>query len=359
MNSSGGLATKTGYGEGQGITIALRRPDKIIGEMRPPPACFADGAVHPGALIGFACELSAAGAALHLPPGRSSGAGQIQATMLADCRSPLVSGESLLVHAGAGAMLWQTSLHDAQGVPVAVIAHSRILSGARQGEGPAASQEAAPIPKPAKSVKAERSEDGEALPTAEIRRRQIVDAACEVIARKGFANATIREIAAAAGLHVPTMYQYIDSKEALLELVYSYAIRQLHAGVDQASAGRRTARDRLHAIITLLLDNGDRYRRQVGVLNREFRSLPRESQQRVLREYGLLHEQLAAAVNAGIAAGEFRPVNPIIMAHVLETICDIWPLRQFAVRDIGLPAFKEEVMRLIDASLGSDRATAG
>jgi len=155
------------------------------------------------------------------------------------------------------------------------------------------------------------------------------------------------------------MYQYIDSKEALLELVYSYAIRQLHAGVDQATAGSRTARDRLHAIITLLLDNGDRYRRQVGVLNREFRSLPRESQQRVLREYGGLHEQLAAAVNAGIAAGEFRPVNPVIMAHVLETICDIWPLRQFAVREIGLPAFKEEVMRLIDASLGSDPAAAG
>src|SRR5690242_20584140 len=134
MNSSGGAAARPGYAEGQGITIALRRPDKIIGEMRAPSSCVTEGAVHPGALIGFACRLSAAGAALHLQPGQSSGAGQVQATMLADCRSPLVSGESLLVHAGAGAMLWQTSLHDAKGAPVAVIAHSRILPGARQSE---------------------------------------------------------------------------------------------------------------------------------------------------------------------------------------------------------------------------------
>ncbi len=48
---------------------------------------------------------------------------------------------------------------------------------------------------------------------------------------------------------------------------------------------------------------------------------------------------------------EFRPVNSVIMANVLEAICDIWALRQFAVRDIGLPAFKDEIMRLIDASL--------
>jgi AcrR family transcriptional regulator len=356
MNSSRGGPRKAPCTEDPGITIALRRPDKVVGEMRTPPSSLADGVVHPGALVGFACELAAIGASQHLPPAQSSAAGQIQATLLAECRSPLVSGESVLVHAGAGAMLWQTSLHDAHGVPVAVIAHSRILPApaARAGEASAK----APAAAKAKSLKADRSADGAVLSLAEVRRRQIVDAACEVIARKGFANATIREIAAAAGLHVPTMYQYIDSKEALLELVYSYAIRQLHAGLDQATAGCRTARDRLHATIAVLLDNGDRYRRQVGVLNREFKSLPRDSQQRVLREYGGFHEHLAGVVGAGIEAGEFRPVNPVVMAHVLETICDIWPLRQFAMREIGLPAFKEEILRLVDASLGRGAGAA-
>ena len=47
------------------------------------------------------------------------------------------------------------------------------------------------------------------------------------------------------------------------------------------------------------------------------------------------------------------------MANVLEAICDIWALRQFAVRDIGLPAYKDEIMRLIDASLRIEPDGAG
>ena len=52
-------------------------------------------------------------------------------------------------------------------------------------------------------------------------------------------------------------------------------------------------------------------------------------------------------------------VNSVLMANVREAIRDIWALRQFAVRDIGLPAFKEEIMRLIDASLRVEAAGAG
>jgi AcrR family transcriptional regulator/acyl-coenzyme A thioesterase PaaI-like protein len=350
-----GPATQGGYAERHGITIALRRPEKITGEMRVPPASLVEGSVHPGALIGFACELASVGTSLQLSPGQSAAPAQIQTTMLMDCRSTSVTGETIPLHAGGPTMIWQTSLHDAAGALVAVVTQSRAVvdKEGRPDEPRAVLQEAARVPaaKLPRNAKAEAGEEVTALPVAEIRRQQIVDAACGIIARKGFANATIREIAAAAGLHVPTMYQYIDSKEALLELVYHFAIRQLHAGLEQASAGCLTARDRLHATIAALLDNCDRYRRQSGVLNREFRSLPREAQQRVLQEYRGFHDHLAGVVAAGVEAGEFRPVNSVIMANVLEAICDIWALRQFAVRDIGLRAFKDEIMRLIDASL--------
>jgi len=340
-----GAASKGRHGERHGITITRQGPEKIAGEMRMAPASLADGRVNPGALIGFACELAAIGNALQLAPGQSAGPAQIQASMLTDCHSTLVTAETIPLHAGGRTMIWQTSLHDAAGVLVAVVTQSFAIVD--RPERPLSQEE-----RPAKPRRNGNPEaEGSALPVAEIRRQQIVNAACDIIARKGFANATIREIAAAAGLHVPTMYQYIDSKEALLELVYRYAIRQLHAGLDQATAGCLTARERLHATIAVLLENCDRYRRQAGVLNREFRSLPRGAQQRVLQEYRGFHDHLAGVVAAGVEAGEFRPVNAVLMANVLEAICDIWALRQFAVREIGLPAFKEEILRLIDASL--------
>jgi AcrR family transcriptional regulator/acyl-coenzyme A thioesterase PaaI-like protein len=359
-NSMGGLATKGRFAERHGITITRQGPEKIGGEMRVPPASLVEGSVHPGALIGFACELASIGTSLELAPGQSAAPAQIQTTMLMDCRSTLVTAEAIPLHAGGRTTIWQTSLHDAAGALVAVVTQScAVVDQAARPDELLSISEESPAAKLPRNGKAAGEEEGGALPVAEIRRQQIVNAACDIIARKGFANATIREIAAAAGLHVPTMYQYIDSKEALLELVYRFAIRQLHAGLEQASAGCLTARDRLHATIAVLLDNCDRHRRQAGVLNREFRSLPRGAQQRVLQEYRGFHNHLAGVVAAGVDAGEFRPVNSVLMANVLEAICDIWALRQFAVRDIGLPAFKDEIMRLIDASLRVEQDATG
>ncbi len=48
---------------------------------------------------------------------------------------------------------------------------------------------------------------------ADRRRQQIFVGACEVIARKGFAAASMREIAKAASITIPTMYKYIETKK--------------------------------------------------------------------------------------------------------------------------------------------------
>lgn len=48
------------------------------------------------------------------------------------------------------------------------------------------------------------------------RRTQILDAATEVFAQKGFHRATIKQIASAAGVADGTIYNYFDNKTALL-----------------------------------------------------------------------------------------------------------------------------------------------
>jgi TetR/AcrR family transcriptional regulator, repressor for uid operon len=51
------------------------------------------------------------------------------------------------------------------------------------------------------------------------RRRQIVAAAMECFARKGFARATIADICRAAGVSPGHLYHYFPSKEALIEAI--------------------------------------------------------------------------------------------------------------------------------------------
>ncbi|RME49031.1 MAG: TetR/AcrR family transcriptional regulator [Caldilineae bacterium] len=54
------------------------------------------------------------------------------------------------------------------------------------------------------------------LAATEARRKQILDAAAQVFAQKGFHRATIREIARTAGIAEGTIYNYFRNKEDLL-----------------------------------------------------------------------------------------------------------------------------------------------
>lgn len=50
----------------------------------------------------------------------------------------------------------------------------------------------------------------------EVRRNQILDAATQVFAEKGFHRSTIRDVAKAAGIADGTIYNYFENKDALL-----------------------------------------------------------------------------------------------------------------------------------------------
>jgi len=78
---------------------------------------------------------------------------------------------------------------------------------------------------------------------AEARTREITDAAYRVFARRGFAEATMQEIADEAGLSVGALYQYFDSKDDMVIAAGTY-VRERHAAmIDQALAGAGTIED--------------------------------------------------------------------------------------------------------------------
>src|SRR5271169_1850160 len=72
--------------------------------------------------------------------------------------------------------------------------------------------------------------------TAGQRRRQLVAVALELFARRGYRAATMDDIAEAAGVTKPLVYQHFSSKRALyLELVESVS-KELLAAIAEATA---------------------------------------------------------------------------------------------------------------------------
>jgi AcrR family transcriptional regulator len=98
----------------------------------------------------------------------------------------------------------------------------------------------------------------------------ILNAACEIIARRGFHQASIRDIARAAGLSLAGLYHYVGGKDELLFLVLDRSLDRLIASLDQALGDSRTPETRLLALIRTHLDFAFHHTAALRVINRDY-----------------------------------------------------------------------------------------
>lgn len=82
---------------------------------------------------------------------------------------------------------------------------------------------------------------------ADQRRRQLLDIACRVFADSGFHASAMDDIAGAAGVTKPVLYQHFASKRALFTEVLRDVGGQLMASLGTATGGATTGRDRVQA----------------------------------------------------------------------------------------------------------------
>ncbi len=251
------------------------------------------------------------------------------------------TGSTLTAKAGLLARLvdhcvWQISFAEPDGT---VVAHAVL----KRRPHPTEVVPAAALPSAASDLRAAQP--------AERQRDHIAEAAAAVIAAKGFAHATVREIAEAAGMHVPTLYTHIASKHDLLELVYTWSMDRILVDVGQATANCRSAREKVAAIMAAMIARADENKRLVGVLNRELRSLPHGARERVLDRYRVILHELAKVIAEGVAAGEFRPVDPAVVANIIDAACDMRALRPFSFDAMALAEFERHILAFIDAGL--------
>lgn len=64
-------------------------------------------------------------------------------------------------------------------------------------------------------------------PSAESRRQQILDAACDQVRRSGFHGASMADIAKAAGLSVGQIYRYFENKEAIIAAIVAQDLAEM------------------------------------------------------------------------------------------------------------------------------------
>lgn len=98
-------------------------------------------------------------------------------------------------------------------------------------------------------------------------RSRILEAALSVFQERGFAQATMREIATEAGVAVGAAYYYFDSKDALVMAFYERAQEEMHRETVAALDKAKTLETRLRAIISAKFRYFAPNRRLLGALS--------------------------------------------------------------------------------------------
>jgi AcrR family transcriptional regulator len=135
----------------------------------------------------------------------------------------------------------------------------------------------------------------------------IVDAAARVFERRGYADATLDNIAAEAGISKPTIYQYVRGKQHLLEIIVEQVIYPLRFGLQEVAQGEDvTAQQKLEAYIRLQVRSATRYKVFYQVLLADQHQLSEVGLRNYLSWARQIDRATSSLLKEGIDAGIVR-----------------------------------------------------
>ena len=344
--------TMARHAPGSFLDIDVRSSSKelVVGDLRLFPHQFtADGVVDSGVVMAFGNYVASHGASLELPAGCTNTTIESRTTFLNPCATDQLVAKARPLSRHPHVSVWRTIVYGADDQVVAEITQTE--SVAPETANPNNLTEFPSVAKARNSVLkiygSDREEGTKLSDVAVERRKQIFRGACDVIADKGFANAAVRDIAAAAGMPVPTMYQYINGKEDLLALIYESYMGEINVRVEASISEDMSSTEKLKAAIRADIESNDVHHRYVKLLFQETRSLNAEGRARVNTLDGAHIAMLREILEEGVAAGEFDVDDAELAANYIFFLCAIWTLRYWSIGNHGVDAIIDSIVRFV------------
>jgi TetR/AcrR family transcriptional regulator, cholesterol catabolism regulator len=166
------------------------------------------------------------------------------------------------------------------------------------------------------------------------RQSEISNAALRLFVEKGFNETSMREIAQAADAGKSTLYDYFKTKDDILASYFETEIRMVTEQAAAVIEKAGPAEEKLHQILLTqlktLTDNKYFYLK----LSNEVQRLSPASQKRLQVSRHRYQDMIVNLIQAGIAEGHFRPVDPYLaMRLILGALSPV----AFTTRPKGTP----------------------
>lgn len=134
----------------------------------------------------------------------------------------------------------------------------------------------------------------------------------KLIHEKGFKAMTMRDIAERMNFEVANVYNYIDSKQSLLENYLFDIADKFNEGLTDIMESSHSIKDKLNKIVSLHCHLPAKNPFQIGLLLSEWRNLKGEKMLAYLKSKKWYEEQINNLISAGIEDGIVRKCDPYI-----------------------------------------------
>ena len=188
------------------------------------------------------------------------------------------------------------------------------------------------------------------------KRRVILDAAIRVFAQQGFHNCRVSDIAAQAGVAYGLVYHYFDSKEQMLNELFTQRWSLLLAATEEADREGGTSREKLAAVAGFIIDS---YRHDPDLMKVIIVEVTRAANsfgRTHLAEINQAYELVAKIVAEAQAAEEFRDdvsaeFVSLVFYGAIEQLLTRWIFDGVALSDAEAERSKQLIVETICAGL--------
>lgn len=150
------------------------------------------------------------------------------------------------------------------------------------------------------------------------RQHEIIDAAAEIFSRKGYANASVQDVADAVGILKGSLYYYIDSKEDLLFQMLLEVHKDAHAIVTETAALDLPPLDRLRTYIRRHVEHNANNLAKIAVYYHDFRLLTPDRRTQISSQRRIYEDFVKGLIAEAKEHGEVSPtVDPQLLANAI------------------------------------------
>jgi TetR/AcrR family transcriptional regulator, fatty acid metabolism regulator protein len=190
----------------------------------------------------------------------------------------------------------------------------------------------------------------------EDKRRQLLDAAVRVFARKGYHASRVGDIAEEAGVAHGLLYHYFKSKDDVLEAVFHENWTVLVARIASVEETDEPAPDQLRHIAAIVLRTWLHLPAVVTVVIREFGRSPELAER--IGELAQPIDAIARVIERGIERGEFKKVDPRVAATVvygsIDELLTAWVLDRLPAGEDDVAAAEQTLLEVTLLGLQAD-----